>query len=79
MPAPTVDIQPNTNGLPGLAALERIAGAILTFGLVAAALVRDHAALTGCTASEHRSPPARGAAATVPGPANDRDVPPTSR
>ncbi len=36
MHVPTVDIQPNTNGLPGLAALENIAGAILTFGLVAA-------------------------------------------
>ncbi len=31
----TVDITPNTNGLPGLAALESIVGALLTFGLVA--------------------------------------------
>lgn len=36
MSAPTIDIQPNTNGLPGLAALESIVGALLTFGLVAA-------------------------------------------
>ena len=33
---PTVDIRPNTTGLPGLAALEEIVGALLTFGLVAA-------------------------------------------
>ncbi len=36
MSAPTIDIQPNSNGLPGLAALESIVGALLTFGLVAA-------------------------------------------
>jgi hypothetical protein len=33
---PTVDITPNTTGLPGLAALEKIVGALLTFGLIAA-------------------------------------------
>lgn len=33
---PTVDVTPNTNGLPGLAALEKVVGALLTFGLVAA-------------------------------------------
>jgi hypothetical protein len=33
---PTVDIRPNTTGLPGLATMEKIAGALLTFGLVAA-------------------------------------------
>ena len=36
MHLPSVDITPNTNGLPGLAALEKIVGALLTFGLVAA-------------------------------------------
>ncbi|GAB3881437.1 DUF6112 family protein [Terrabacter terrigena] len=36
MHLPSVDVTPNTNGLPGLAALERIVGALLTFGLVAA-------------------------------------------
>jgi len=36
MSAPTIDIQPNTNGLPGLGALENMVGALLTFGLVAA-------------------------------------------
>ena len=36
MQLPAVNITPNTNGLPGLAALEKIVGAILTFGLVAA-------------------------------------------
>lgn len=30
------DIQPNTTGLPGIAALEKIVGAMLTIGLVAA-------------------------------------------
>jgi hypothetical protein len=30
------DLTPNTNGLPGIAALERIVGALLTIGLVAA-------------------------------------------
>jgi len=33
---PSVDITPNTTGLPGLNALEKIVGALLTFGLVAA-------------------------------------------
>lgn len=33
---PTVDITPNTTGLPGLTALEKIVGALLTFGLIAA-------------------------------------------
>ena len=33
---PSVDVTPNTNGLPGLAALEKLVGALLTFGLVAA-------------------------------------------
>ncbi|ADU49592.1 DUF6112 family protein [Intrasporangium calvum] len=33
---PTVDVTPNTNGLPGLAAIEKVVGALLTFGLVAA-------------------------------------------
>lgn len=33
---PMVDVQPNTSGLPGLQAFEKIAGALLTFGLVAA-------------------------------------------
>ena len=33
---PTVDITPNTTGLPGIAALEKIVGALLTFGLIAA-------------------------------------------
>ena len=36
MSAPTIDIRPNTTGLPGLAALESIVGALLTFGLIAA-------------------------------------------
>lgn len=33
---PNVDVTPNTNGLPGLAAIEKVVGAMLTFGLVAA-------------------------------------------
>jgi hypothetical protein len=33
---PKIDINPNTTGLPGLSALEKIVGALLTFGLVAA-------------------------------------------
>ena len=33
---PTVDVQPNHNGLPGIAAIEKIVGALLTFGLIAA-------------------------------------------
>jgi hypothetical protein len=32
----TIDIGPNTTGLPGIAALESIVGALLTFGLIAA-------------------------------------------
>lgn len=30
------DIQPNTTGLPGIAALQKIVGAMLTIGLIAA-------------------------------------------
>ncbi|AXG14506.1 DUF6112 family protein [Intrasporangium calvum] len=33
---PNVDVSPNTTGLPGLAAIEKVVGALLTFGLVAA-------------------------------------------
>ena len=33
---PNVDIQPNSNGLPGIVALEQIVGALLTIGLIAA-------------------------------------------
>jgi hypothetical protein len=33
---PAVDVQPNENGLPGIAAIEKIVGALLTFGLIAA-------------------------------------------
>ena len=32
----SIDISPNTTGLPGIAALESIVGALLTFGLIAA-------------------------------------------
>ncbi len=33
---PSVDVTPNQNGLPGIAAIEKIVGALLTFGLIAA-------------------------------------------
>ncbi|GAA2501624.1 DUF6112 family protein [Terrabacter carboxydivorans] len=33
---PSVDVPPNQNGLPGIAAIEKIVGALLTFGLIAA-------------------------------------------
>lgn len=36
MSMPVIDIHPNTHGLPGIAALESIVGALLTFGLIAA-------------------------------------------
>jgi Family of unknown function (DUF6112) len=36
MSMPVIDIHPNTQGLPGIAALESIVGALLTFGLIAA-------------------------------------------
>src|SRR5689334_18576768 len=32
---PSVDVPPNQNGLPGIAAIEKIVGALLTFGLIA--------------------------------------------
>mgnify|MGYP003373339275 CR=1 FL=1 len=35
MRVPSVDISPNTNGLPGISALETIVGALLTLGLIA--------------------------------------------
>jgi len=33
---PMIDVQPNDNGLPGLAALGQMVGALLTIGLMAA-------------------------------------------
>jgi hypothetical protein len=33
---PLIDVQPNENGLPGLAALGQMVGALLTVGLIAA-------------------------------------------
>jgi hypothetical protein len=36
MVLPSVDINPNTTGLPGIVALEKIVGALMTFGLIAA-------------------------------------------
>ncbi len=32
---PVVDINPNTNGLPGIGAIEKMVGGLLTLGLVA--------------------------------------------
>ena len=32
---PSVHVPPNQNGLPGIAAIEKIVGALLTFGLIA--------------------------------------------
>ena len=56
MHVPTVDIQPNTNGLPGLAALENIAGAILTFGLVAAVAAVAISAIAWAIGSNSNNP-----------------------
>ena len=42
-------------------------------------LVRDHAALTGCTASEHRAPPTRTTPSTSPITPPDRVLPPPPR
>jgi len=36
MNLPSVTIIPNTDGLPGIVALEKIVGALMTFGLIAA-------------------------------------------
>jgi hypothetical protein len=36
VPSAGVDVQPNTSGLPGIAELEHIVGALLTLGLLAA-------------------------------------------
>jgi len=36
MTLPSVNINPNTTGLPGIVALEKIVGALMTFGLIAA-------------------------------------------
>lgn len=33
-----IDIEPNTNGLPGIAALQSVVGALMTVGLICAVL-----------------------------------------
>lgn len=56
MHVPTVDIQPNTNGLPRLAALENIAGGILAFGLVAAVAAVAISAIAWAIGSNSNNP-----------------------
>lgn len=50
------DVTPNTTGLPGLATLQGIAGAILTFGLVIAVASLVVAALAWAIGSHSNNP-----------------------
>ena len=53
---PTVDVSPNTTGLPGLAAIEKVVGALLTFGLVAAVAVVVISAVAWAIGSSSSNP-----------------------
>lgn len=50
------DVTPNTNGLPGLDALQTIAGALLTFGLVIAVASLVISAIAWAIGSHSQNP-----------------------
>ena len=56
MALPLIDVQPNTNGLPGLTALSHMVGALLTFGLVAAVAGVAISAMTWAIGSNSSNP-----------------------
>jgi hypothetical protein len=56
MTLPEIDIRPNTSGLPGIAALSEIVGALLTFGLVASVAGVAVSAITWAIGSNSSNP-----------------------
>lgn len=56
MNAHPFDVTPNTDGLPGLAELQNIAGAILTFGLVIAVASLVISAIAWAIGSHSQNP-----------------------
>jgi hypothetical protein len=56
MMLPMIDVQPNTDGLPGLSALSHMVGALLTFGLVAAVAAVAISAITWAIGSNSSNP-----------------------
>ena len=52
----STDIEPNTTGLPGLGALERIVGGLLTVGLIAAVAGIALAAIAWAVGSHSSNP-----------------------
>ena len=56
MSAPLVNIRPNTTGLPGIAAMETLVGALLTFGLIAAVAAVAISAITWAVGSNSSNP-----------------------
>lgn len=51
-----IDIEPNDSGLPGIAALSRIVGAVMTFGLVLSALALILAAVVWAYGANSSNP-----------------------
>jgi hypothetical protein len=56
MAFPSIDVQPNTDGLPGISALSHMVGALLTFGLVAAVAGVAISAITWAIGSNSSNP-----------------------
>jgi hypothetical protein len=56
MSLPVIDIRPNSSGLPGIAALSEIVGALLTFGLVASVAGVALSAITWAIGSNSSNP-----------------------
>jgi hypothetical protein len=56
MAFPTIDVQPNTTGLPGIQALTHMVGALLTFGLLAAVAGVAISAITWAIGSNSSNP-----------------------
>ena len=56
MAFPSIDVQPNNDGLPGISALSHMVGALLTFGLVAAVAGVAISAITWAIGSNSSNP-----------------------
>ena len=56
MALPSIDVRPNTSGLPGITALTDMVGALLTFGLIAAVAGVALSAITWAIGSNSSNP-----------------------
>jgi hypothetical protein len=56
MALPSIDVRPNTTGLPGISALTDMVGALLTFGLIAAVAGVALSAITWAIGSNSSNP-----------------------